>query len=193
MLSAWAVPHAPLHSRSPALPPCMGWHLRRCSPPGNTGMGGPGPCPSPGRESSARGQPPAAGPVPTVGSGGGWMRPQAPQREPGSAPVWQQRRSAEVKAAGCSALGVQPERCRGSKRTFSPGCPKGHRPFLRTVAKDPQLGGGTVRPPRQSRGRTRLVPPCPDAGSGILLCPEHPPKKQAAGTCPPPLSSCPPR
>lgn len=71
MFSASPVPHAPLHLHPRAFllySLCTGWYVRRRSPPGNTGVDEPGPCPSPGRESSARGQPPAAAPMLTTGS-----------------------------------------------------------------------------------------------------------------------------
>lgn len=51
------------------------------------GMDGPGPCPSPGGESSAQGQPLAAAPALTPGSGGAWTQPQVLQRGAGSAPA----------------------------------------------------------------------------------------------------------
>lgn len=190
MLSASAVPRAPLLSPSPALllrSLCTGRHLRhrhgraRTLPQPRRGEQCPGP--APGRSSRAHpGLRRSLDPAPGAAAWGRLCSSSSP-----AAKAFQ-----EVKAAGCSALGVQPERCRGSKCSFSGGRlelrgPKGHQPFLRTLAKDPQLGGGT----RRSRGRARLALCAPMPGASILLCPEHPPKKQAAGTCPPPLSSCP--
>lgn len=102
MLSASAVPRAPLHSHPRAFllySLCTGWYVRRRSPPSDTGMDESGPCPSPGRESSAQGQPPAAAPVLTPGSGRARTQPQAPQHGPGSAPApaLQQRLSEKTK------------------------------------------------------------------------------------------------
>ena len=70
-------------------------------------------------------------------------------------------------------------RCRGSERFSS----RGHLEPPGLTGHQP--GGGTVRPPRRSSARARPGPPRPAAGSRILLCPEHPLEKQAAGTCPP--------
>lgn len=90
MLSASAVPRAPLHLHPHAFllySLCTGWYLRRCSPASNTGVDEPGPCPSPGRKSSARGQPPAAAPMLTPGSGRARTQHQALQHGPSPSPA----------------------------------------------------------------------------------------------------------